>query len=286
MSTMYMGVPAYYSVIGPTVEAYSPLDNVIRFYGDGFQTLTGAYAPNISGVNNTGLFAIDNGGGSATVSASNPVAALELGNAGFNQANTQLAVIGSSVVVTQVASFANNGGAILEMPSGENGGFAMYSMGAAMTSMMTPFTPYMNLVDLPMDTMAIAILSQRSPAAPVAPGLSTDPTLGQMGPISPGFQGSVNYLQRPIRATSGLLNGGARENPAARFIEEITPQERDELRRELDNHLRLMGWDNPSSDVTEQSDDVLTREISPLDSVFLPPLLLELSLRDPLLVPA
>jgi hypothetical protein len=45
MSVMYPGITTYSAIFGPTIESYSPLDNVPRTYGDGFQTLTGAYAP-------------------------------------------------------------------------------------------------------------------------------------------------------------------------------------------------------------------------------------------------
>src|SRR5689334_9584158 len=79
MSTMYPGALAYSPVLGPTVEAYSPLDNVVRTYGDGFQTSTGAYAPQSYSANVTGLFAVS-GGTTFAAGASNVAASLALGN--------------------------------------------------------------------------------------------------------------------------------------------------------------------------------------------------------------
>jgi hypothetical protein len=290
MSTMYPGSLAYSPIIGPTVEAYSPFDNVIRTYGDGFQTSTGAYAPQTFAVNNTGLFAVDNGLG-ITVAASNPVAVVALGNSGFAAANTQLPG-GTSSIVLLATTFANNGGSLLEVPSGENSTFGMSSgLGSSPTSLVSPFTPFVSLVDLPIDTAnALIGLALQSAPAPAAPGLSTDPATRQIGRISPGFEGSINLLQLPPRVTQGLLRGGggggggAPRNADQQQPLDQNPQEQEDLKREMESHMRLISWDDsPPAEAVPQAEDAFAYTAQPTDPLLLPPLLAELSMRDPLL---
>jgi len=246
LSVMYPSIMTYSVPTGPTIEAYSPMDNVLRTYGDGFQTITGAYAPQAFATNNTGLFAIDNGGaGEVTVSASNPTAAIELGNSGMAMLNTQVSFAGTVTPLSSPALLnSNNGGTLLEVPSGKNGAFASSDgIGGAPTSLETPFTPYITLLVLPSDGMdTLLAMSYQSTPAPYAPGLSVDPSQSRLGLVNPVYQGAINYLQMTPRATMGAGASGAATAPLERF-EEVTPEELEELQREMLNHLRMISWD-------------------------------------------